>query len=818
MRLQISSWLRSHKHYLGASTTYILLLSLPFMVGLTGDSTWASTQSEAASQTSQPTTITIGTTIQRPAVKRFGINISGQSFYDSGQMLRNLTFRNPGFEGESWQSILVCHSASAHTCTGDNQWNQWPADFLKGAQFEFIYGQANGQKGVVAGMGAASTSSNTGITVDFGSLGQPPAAGDYYIVRMNKPGNAQAGWWPNTSGGGALTTEFADLSPKSPGKQALRMSASGNGQSASVTSYFDTLNGRSFVQMKGRYTLSFRAKGLGGANRLDVGMVRLAAGPGNKGYLHQSASLSSNWQDYSYSFNVSENGNAIGPVSVSFSVSGASALLDDVALTEAPAPDNPTAFRNAVVERLRELRPGVLRYMDNGTDFGSSIANMLAVPFGRMRAGNSERIAEQDDIPIGFHEFIVLCQAVGAEPWLTVPAVSSPAEMQDLIEYLGGDSSTHYGAVRTALGQPAPWTTVFPVIHLEFGNETWNVISFPGAKMNDPVAYAKRTSVLFAAAKASPAYAAGKFDLIMDGWAAVPWWNQQELASANDVDTIDVAPYLFSNLSDFSSKESIFGPMFAQPEFVDSTAGGIMMQQAKTAASAPKPVKLAVYEVNLGTAQGTAPQSMLDAVIPSVGAGIAVADHMFTMLRDDGVVIQNLFALPEYENGFTNTANGSAKENMKLWGAVVDMGGQSNASRPQFLAEKLANTALFGSLLKTEQTGGNPTWNQAKSANDGIALQHAHFLQSFAFAQGTKHSLVIFNLHRSQALPVNFSGINAPSGHVEMQQLTSGSITDTNEQHAVVSIKTALNGSFNPKSSLFLPSYSMTVLTWSTGQ
>ena len=55
-----------------------------------------------------PTNISIESKVIRSNVKRFGMNISGQTFYDSGQMLRNLTFRNPGFEGTIWQTVLTC--------------------------------------------------------------------------------------------------------------------------------------------------------------------------------------------------------------------------------------------------------------------------------------------------------------------------------------------------------------------------------------------------------------------------------------------------------------------------------------------------------------------------------------------------------------------------------------------------------------------------------------------------------------------------------------------------------------------------------------
>lgn len=790
-----------------------LLLGLAFLAGFGGDSNSASAQNAAAQTSSGVTNIAVGTQVKTSAVKRLGINLSGQSYYDSGQMLRNLIFRNPGFEGQIWQSILVCHTVTATSCTDDDPYNQWPRDFIKGAQYEFIYGAALGQTGTVTGM-QISDQANRGITANFANLKVKPAVGDYYIVRTQMPGNPLAGWWQSAYGGGSLAVESSDLAPDSPGKQAVLMSAAKQGQGASVTSYFDSLAGHSFVQMNGSYTVNFRAKGVGGGNQLNISVGRIGSNRGNLTYLSQNVTLSNAWKDYSFRFSAAEQG-VIGTAAVSFSVNGASALLDDATLVEEAAADNPTAFRNAVVYRLRALHPGVLRYMDNGTDFGSTIDNMLAVPFGRMRAGNSERIAEQDDVPIGLHEFLVLCHAVGAEPWFTVPAVTSPAEMQNLIQYLGGDSSTHYGGVRTALGQAAPWTTVFPAIHLEFGNETWNVISFPGEKISDPVAYGTRTGVLFTAAKTAREFNGSKFDLIMDGWAAVPWWSEQELKAASNVDTIDAAPYLFNTLNDYRSNEAIFGPMFAQPEQVDSTAGGYMKQQAQAAAGAARPVKLAVYEVNLSTVQGTAPQNILDGVVPSVGAGIAVVDHMLTMMRDDGIVLQSLFALPEYENGFNNTANGG-NEFMKLWGAVVDMGGQTNTSRPQFLAEQLANTAIAGNLLATVQTGANPTWNQPHSANDDITLPKAHYLQSFAFRQGSSNGLIVFNLHRTQSLPVTFSGANAPRGKVLMSRLTSAHLTDGNETKNTVAATKVTITNLNPNVGLYLPPFSMTVFTWSS--
>ena len=112
----------------------------------------------ASSNLSQATNFDIGTTVQQTPVKHLGINIGGQDYYDSGQLSRNLTVRNPGFEAEMWSSILNCQAATATTCTDSDPNNVWPANFLQGATFQFIYGAANGQTGTITGNTVSNSS------------------------------------------------------------------------------------------------------------------------------------------------------------------------------------------------------------------------------------------------------------------------------------------------------------------------------------------------------------------------------------------------------------------------------------------------------------------------------------------------------------------------------------------------------------------------------------------------------------------------------------------------------------------------------------
>ncbi|MFC6646328.1 hypothetical protein ACFQBQ_12180 [Granulicella cerasi] len=59
------------------------------------------------------TTVTVTPRVLHRGVKRFGINLSGQTFYDSGQMARNLIQRNPGFEGETGKPSCVASTSAA---------------------------------------------------------------------------------------------------------------------------------------------------------------------------------------------------------------------------------------------------------------------------------------------------------------------------------------------------------------------------------------------------------------------------------------------------------------------------------------------------------------------------------------------------------------------------------------------------------------------------------------------------------------------------------------------------------------------------------
>lgn len=754
-----------------------------------------------------PTVIHVGPAILHQNVRRFGMNLGGEDFYDSQQILKNLVSRNPGFEGLEWQTVIQCGGVTPTSCTDGANSGSWPDGFLDGGSYEVITGAASGETGAIVHSTAASA--HTGAVIQFAQAGKGPVANDYIVVRKASLGDATAGWDTQLIGGATIETEMKDLSPRTPGVQAVRLSAPRNDQGASLKQYFDSTPGRSYLQMRGPYVVRFRAKGLGGNNSVTVFIERAWTGADGP-ILRQSVPLTNGWKDYSIPFEAHEPTNAVGTVAFGFFVGGGGAIVDDVSLTEAAS--NGTAFRNDVVSVLQRLQPGILRYMDSGGNWGSSLDNMLATDIGRKRTGYSRYASTSGDIPIGLHDFFILSEKIGAEPWYTMQLGWSDRDVSNLMEYLGGAASTKYGAMRASLGHPEPWTRTFKTIHLEYGNESWNA-GQAGAAMTDANAYSERVTKVFGVVRSSAAYATGKFNLIANGQVVNTYLTKAILEKASGMDTLDIAPYTFSTFADDGTTEHIFGPMFAEPQMMDAAAKGVVHQQANAVATATHPVDLAVYETNIGTTDGTVSQASLDAVVPSVGAGIASMDHMLLMLRDLGITVQNTFQLAGGGFHFNDTSGRARDLTSPVWAVVVDMGGPANRVRPSFLAQQVANRAIRPTMLTTLVSGSDPMWNQPKSPNDGIELDHVHELQSFAFTDGETNTLILLNLSRTTPRTLGLEGACAPQGTVSVETLTSRQITDTNEHEDKVKIVDREERDVTPgKTTFTLPPFSMTSL------
>jgi hypothetical protein len=274
-------------------------------------------------------------------------------------------------------------------------------------------------------------------------------------------------------------------------------------------------------------------------------------------------------------------------------------------------------------------------------------------------------------------------------------------------------------------------------------------------------------------------------------------------------DALAIGPYIASQINDYESNERLFGGLFAEASWWSSPAAqpqpGPVWQTYDFINHTSRPVPLMVYEVNLHSTSGSAPQAILDTFTPSIGAGLAVADHMLIMLRDEKIRDQLIFSLA----GYRYQINDGSGRTVPLWAITRDIG-ITDRKRPQYLATKLINEVIGGDLVETTQSGDNPKWNQPLT--NRIALDNVPYIQSFAFAGGERNAIVIFNLHRTDALQVNFTGINAPHGSVTIRQLTGAHLTDTNESAENITVTTQSTSSFDPAQTMALPPFSMTVL------
>ena len=114
-------------------------------------------------------------------------------------------------------------------------------------------------------------------------------------------------------------------------------------------------------------------------------------------------------------------------------------------------------WRLDVLVAARALRPGILRWP--GGNFASAYHWQDGLgPRDRrpVRADPAWGALEPNDV--GTDEFIALCRALGAEPYLCVNAgTGTPEEAAAWVEYCNGPAESRYGALRAAHGHAEPY-------------------------------------------------------------------------------------------------------------------------------------------------------------------------------------------------------------------------------------------------------------------------------------------------------------------------------------------------------------------------
>lgn len=163
-----------------------------------------------------------------------------------------------------------------------------------------------------------------------------------------------------------------------------------------------------------------------------------------------------------------------------------SVYLDFVSLFPAQTFNNRTnGLRPDLANMLLNLKPSFLRFPGGNWVDGYGTANAyhweLTIGDPANRTPRNDAWGYMVDNGLGFHEYLQMCEDLGATPLLCVNAgmdgnqVAVPPsqlgpwiqEALDAIQYANGDTGTTWGAQRATNGHPAP----FNLQYIEIGNE-----------------------------------------------------------------------------------------------------------------------------------------------------------------------------------------------------------------------------------------------------------------------------------------------------------------------------------------------------------
>lgn len=749
-------------------------------------------------------------------LKNFGINVGKHDQFGASQIMKNV-IPNPGFESAEIALVFnTSWSANGQRVQADNwslTWNDRNANvghevgYWNGASFEVATGPAAGRTGTIDKF----THEDNKMTFYFDTNGTAPEKDDVIYLRHTKGGFFQKR--PTQY----AFAEVGDVPPGSPGAQSLKLLPAPN-YSSSFQVALDSLSrdgdgtANKLFLANGGWRIEFWAKGSQANDQLQVEFRRI----GENKFWTETFNLYPGWQKITRTFYVADSLDRQranpGPIVLDFRIppgqSPDGVFIDDASLQRSSY-SNPTMFSDRYVQKLQQLKPGILR--DWGDQLGSTLDNQLAPPFARKTTGSSPDQRIPADFHYSLHEFLELANHVNAEPWYVIPPTFSPQETLDLIAYLAAPVGTNpYAQKRADLGRFAPWTDAFPVIHLEYGNEMWGGNDgndqFIGSSVRGGERLAQVSSHRMGIMRSSSYFNDSKFNLIVGGqYNALE--RQPEIQS-NSIyhDTIALGPYYADKFDRFATDEEMYMPLFAEPRF-DTTIGNTR-KNATNIHNYRRGTQIAIYEVNMHTTFGNAPTYTRNQFVTSLGSGIALPLNMLTMQRDVNIVNQAAFTSLQYSHRM------SEGQFVKLWGLLKDVEA-GGVERPTWMGLKLANTAIRGNAVQTVQSGRNPSWVQAPM--NGIYQQvEVPYIQSFAFHEWpNSYGLVLFNLnlYRTEQVKLDLVG-EPPSGTpATFYTLTGSDVNANNENGQQVYIREQ-NGSIWDYYDLYLPPHSMTVITW----
>ncbi|PLV57442.1 alpha-L-arabinofuranosidase C-terminal domain-containing protein [Thermotoga sp. SG1] len=152
--------------------------------------------------------------------------------------------------------------------------------------------------------------------------------------------------------------------------------------------------------------------------------------------------------------------------------------------------DNWNGMRKDLVKMIEELKPGFMRFPGGCLVQGNTLENAYrwkeSIGPIEQRKTKWNFWGYYQTLGIGFYEYLLLCEKLGAEPvpifnpgisfQIESPEYASEEELKewiqdvlDFLEFANGATDTYWGGVRASLGHPEP----FNVKYIGVGNENW---------------------------------------------------------------------------------------------------------------------------------------------------------------------------------------------------------------------------------------------------------------------------------------------------------------------------------------------------------
>jgi hypothetical protein len=794
----------------------------------------------AGAEPESVTRITILPTVRQADVKPIGLNIGAHRHHEANQILKNVVV-NPGFEPSEFATIFHALPEATGTRVQQSNWEtSWnnptvghPPQFWNGATFEVLTGNAVGRTGTISNF----THEDNRYTWYLSPTGTAPQGGAAIMARIQK-----AGYTPGTLRFGA--PDPGTVRPGSAGSQSLRLDLPADYWRSSFSYYFDSLSrsdssAGKMVIVDGEWQFEIWARAARSGDQLEVYFWRENA----QLFWRHLFTLTTSWQKYSATFSVPpgadslrhradwvpDYGDWVPPVEpgssiplqsrepileLAFRIGGnqGAVWVDDVVLQRANQ-TNPTVFSDRFVALLRELNPGILRNW--GLQLGSSLDNQLAPPGTRRTTDHSPRNPIARSYHYSLHEFLQLSQYLGAEPWYVIPPTFSADEMQNLMGYLAAPVGAHpYAARRAALGQSAPWTTVFPVIHLEFGNEAWGSNAhgdaFIGASLSGGERLGQLAHRRFAALRAAPSFDPDRFNLIIGGQNNIPYRQGQIEEHSTNHDTIALAPYSDLSLTSYATNAERYYPQFARAR--QDVTTGLYRQSLQNL----RPTTgVAIYEFNLHTTfydPAAVPIGVRNEFVTGLNSGLAVPLYFLHYLSETGVRDLVAYQTLQYSVAIQEDRDAPI-EYVRLWGLMRDLEA-TGRPRPAWYGLKMVNQVMKGDMLEVSQSG-TPIRRQ-QPLNDLTAPIDLPLVQAYAFQDGPVGGVLLFNLDLTNSRAVE---LTLPVGVLPFATrtvLTASDIRWNNEESVRVRpVSTPVND-LSPLYPMTLPRHSLTLLTWAT--